>query len=124
MKAAVCYELGKPLVVEDINIDPPKKGEVKVKLAATAICHSDIHFFKGELPGQPPFVGGHESAGYVDEVGEGVTGFKKGDPVVLSLLYSCGQCKYCRTGRSHQCVGVFPLDTETRMHKKIANLSR
>ena len=118
MKAAVCYEIGKPLVVEEITLDPPKKGEVKVKMAATAVCHSDIHFFKGELPGQPPFVGGHESAGYVDEVGEGVTDFKKGDPVVISLLYSCGKCLYCRTGRSHLCSGVFPLDTETRMHNK------
>jgi S-(hydroxymethyl)glutathione dehydrogenase / alcohol dehydrogenase len=118
LKAAVCYELGKPLVVEDIKIDPPKKGEVKVKMAATAICHSDIHFFKGELPGQPPFVGGHESAGWVDEIGEGVTGFKKGDPVVLSLLVSCGKCKYCRTGRPNQCNAVFPLDNETRMHNK------
>jgi S-(hydroxymethyl)glutathione dehydrogenase / alcohol dehydrogenase len=118
VKAAICYELGKPLVVEDINIDPPKKGEVKVKLAATAICHSDIHFFKGELPGKPPFVGGHESAGYVAEVGEGVTEFKKGDPVVLSLMISCGKCKYCRTGRANLCNAVFPLDTETRMHNK------
>ncbi|MHB8105501.1 MAG: alcohol dehydrogenase catalytic domain-containing protein, partial [Dehalococcoidales bacterium] len=118
MKAAVCYEIGKPLVVEEINLDPPKKGEVKIKMAATAVCHSDIHFFTGDLPGQPPFVGGHESAGYVDEVGEGVTDFKKGDTVVVSLLYSCGKCLYCRTGRSHLCSGVFPLDTETRMHNK------
>ncbi len=116
MKAAICYELGKPLVVEDIKLDPPKKGEVKIKLAATAVCHSDIHFFKGELPGEPPFVGGHESAGWVDEVGEGVTDFKKGDPVVISLLVSCGKCVYCLTGRTHLCSGVFPLDTETRMH--------
>jgi NDMA-dependent alcohol dehydrogenase len=118
LKAAVCYEIGKPLVVEEINLDPPKKGEVKIKMAATAVCHSDIHFFSGDLPGQPPFVGGHESAGYVDEVGEGVTDFKKGDPVVLSLLVSCGKCLYCRTGRTHLCSGVFPLDTETRMHNK------
>jgi NDMA-dependent alcohol dehydrogenase len=118
VKAAVCYELGKPLVVEEIDIDPPKKGEVKVKIAATAVCHSDIHFFKGELPGEPPFVGGHESAGYVDEIGEGVTGFKKGDPVLLSLLISCGKCKFCRSGRSHLCDTVFPLDKETRMHNK------
>ena len=116
MKAAVCYEAGKPLVVEEIKLDPPKQGEVKIKMAATAVCHSDIHFFMGELPGQTPFVGGHESAGYVDEVGPGVTDFKKGDPVLVSLLYSCGKCLYCRTGRSHLCTGVFPLDTETRMH--------
>jgi S-(hydroxymethyl)glutathione dehydrogenase / alcohol dehydrogenase len=118
MKAAVCYELGKPLVVEDIIIDPPKKGEVKVKIAATAICHSDIHFFKGELPQPPPFVGGHESAGWVEEVGEGVTDFKKGDTVILSLLVSCGKCRYCRMGRPNECSGVFPTDTETRMHNK------
>jgi S-(hydroxymethyl)glutathione dehydrogenase / alcohol dehydrogenase len=118
MKAAICYELGKPLVVEDINIDAPKKGEVKVKIAAAAICHSDIHFFRGELPKDPPFVGGHEAAGYVEEVGEGVTGLKKGDPVVLSLLITCGKCKYCLSGRSNQCTTVFPLDTETRLHNK------
>ena len=118
MKAAVCYEFGKPLVIEEINIDPPKQGEVKVKLAATAICHSDIHVFKGDLPGKLPLVGGHESSGYVEEVGKGVTGFKKGDPVLLSLLISCGKCKYCVTGRSHMCNAVWPMDTETRMHNK------
>ena len=64
MKAAVCYELGKPLVVEDINIDPPQKGEIKVRLAATAICHSDIHALRGELGPTVPVVGGHESAGH------------------------------------------------------------
>jgi S-(hydroxymethyl)glutathione dehydrogenase/alcohol dehydrogenase len=116
LKAAVCYETGKPLVVEEITVDPPKEGEVKVKVAATAVCHSDIHFFIGELPGEPPFVGGHESAGYVDEVGPGVTGFKKGDPVLVSLLYSCGKCLYCRTGRSNLCTGTFALTNETRMH--------
>ena len=118
MKAAICYEVGKPLVVEDVTLDPPKQGEVKVKLAATAVCHSDIHFFKGELPGKLPFVAGHESSGYVEEVGNGVTGFKNGDPVVLSLLVSCGKCKYCVTGRSYMCNAVWPLDTETRMHNK------
>ncbi len=118
MKAAICYEVGKPLVVEEITLDPPKQGEVKVKMAATAVCHSDIHFFQGELPGQVPFVAGHESAGYVDEVGEGVKGLKKGDPVVLSTLISCGKCKYCLAGQSHVCSGVFPMDNETRMHNK------
>jgi S-(hydroxymethyl)glutathione dehydrogenase / alcohol dehydrogenase len=118
MKAAVCYELGKPLVVEDINIDPPKEGEVKVKLAATAICHSDIHAIRGDLGGITPFVCGHESAGHIEELGKGVTSVKKGDPVVVSLLVSCGKCLYCRTGRSHMCSGLFPLDTETRFHNK------
>ena len=59
MKAAVCYEVGKPLVVEEIDIDAPKPGEVKVKMAATAVCHSDIHAFRGEIPQPLPNVGGH-----------------------------------------------------------------
>ena len=89
MKAAVLYEFGKPLVIEEINIDPPKKEEVKVRLAATAVCHSDIHVLKGELGGETPLVAGHESAGYIAEVGEGVTSVKVGDPVVLSLIDHC-----------------------------------
>jgi NDMA-dependent alcohol dehydrogenase len=118
LKAAVCYEYNKPLVIEDITLDPPGQGEVKIKLAATAICHSDIHLLKGELPAKLPFVAGHESAGYVDEVGKGVTAFKPGDPVVVSLLANCGKCRYCLTGRSHLCNATFPLDTSTRMHNK------
>src|SRR5512143_85668 len=97
MKAAVCYEYGKPLVVEDVNLDPPAKGQVKVRLAATAICHSDIHALRGELPFPLPMVAGHESAGYVDEIGPDVTNVKKGDPVVCSLIASCGECISCRT---------------------------
>jgi Zn-dependent alcohol dehydrogenase len=118
VKAAVCYELDKPLVVEEVDIDPPQQGEVKVKIAATAICHSDIHMFKGELPFQPPLVGGHESAGYVEEVGRGVSSFKKGDRVVISLMANCGVCKYCRIGRSWQCNNVWPLEKEARMRSK------
>ncbi|MCX7912538.1 MAG: Zn-dependent alcohol dehydrogenase [Dehalococcoidales bacterium] len=118
MKAAVCYEAGKPLVIEEVEIDPPKKGEVKVKLAATAICHSDIHVFKGEIPWQIPCIGGHESAGYVAEVGEGVTGFREGDPVVVSLLVSCGRCRYCLTGYTHMCSATWPMDTESRVRNR------
>ncbi len=118
MKAAVCYETGKPLVVEEVDIDPPEPGEVKVKLAATAVCHSDIHLFMGEIPGKLPVVGGHESAGYIEEVGEGVTTVKKGDPVVCTLMASCGKCRYCLTGLSHLCNAEWPLDTEGRMHNK------
>jgi S-(hydroxymethyl)glutathione dehydrogenase/alcohol dehydrogenase len=118
VKAAVCYELNKPLVIEDVDIDPPQTEEVKVRLAATAVCHSDIHMFKGELPFQPPLVGGHESAGYVEEVGKGVTDFKPGDRVVISLLANCGKCRYCRTGRSWMCNAAWPLEKEARMHNK------
>lgn len=118
MKAAVCYEFDKPLVVEELDMDPPQRGEVKVRLAATAVCHSDIHFIKGDLGGKLPFVAGHEAAGYIDEVGEGVTSVKPGDPVVVSLLRSCGQCLYCKTGRPNICEARWPLDTESRLRNK------
>jgi S-(hydroxymethyl)glutathione dehydrogenase / alcohol dehydrogenase len=118
MKAAVCYELGKPLVVEDVEIDPPQKGEVKVRIAATAICHSDIHALRGELGPRVPLLAGHESAGYVDAVGEGVTGVKAGDPVVVSLVASCGHCYYCLSGLRHLCEFKWPLQTESRFHNK------
>jgi S-(hydroxymethyl)glutathione dehydrogenase / alcohol dehydrogenase len=118
MRAAVCYELGKPLVVEDIEIDPPQKGEVKVRLAATAICHSDIHALRGELGPHVPIVAGHESGGYVDAVGEGVTSLKSGDPVVVSLVASCGHCYYCLSGLRHLCEFKWPLQTGSRFHNQ------
>jgi S-(hydroxymethyl)glutathione dehydrogenase/alcohol dehydrogenase len=118
LKAAVCYEFGKPLVIEDIDISPPGKGEVKVRLAATAVCHSDIHVFRGELPFPLPAVGGHESAGYIEEVGEGVTRVKPGDPVVASLLIACGKCFFCTTGRTHLCEAVWARDKESPYKNK------
>jgi S-(hydroxymethyl)glutathione dehydrogenase / alcohol dehydrogenase len=116
MKAAICYEFGKPLVVEDVVLDPPKQGEVRVKLAATAICHSDIHVIRGELGSRVPLVAGHESSGYVEELGEGVTTVKKGDHVVLSLLANCGRCVACTSGLPHLCEFKWPLSTESRLH--------
>ncbi len=118
MKAAVCYEAGKPLVVEDIVIDPPKTGEVKVRLAATGVCHSDIHALRGELGPRFPGVAGHECAGYVDSVGEGVTSVKPGDPVIVSLIASCGRCYYCTHGLPHLCDFKWPLLTESRFHTR------
>ena len=118
MKAAICYEFNKPLVIEEVDIDPPQKGEVKVRLAATAICHSDIHFVRGDFGGNLPFVPGHESAGYIDEVGENVTSVKAGDVVVVSLLASCGRCMYCTSGRPYMCEAKWPLDTVSRLRNK------
>jgi S-(hydroxymethyl)glutathione dehydrogenase / alcohol dehydrogenase len=103
MKAAVCYEFGKPLVIEELTMRPANADEVKVKVAATAICHSDLHDIKGDFGGAPPFVGGHETAGYVEEVGANVTSFKPGDPVIVSLFESCGRCFFCTTGKPYFC---------------------
>jgi len=118
MKAAVCYELNKPLVIEDVTLRDPAKGEIKIKLAATAVCHSDIHDWKGEMPGGVPFIGGHESAGRVEKVGAGVTYVKPGDPVVVSLLASCGKCYYCITGLPHLCEHRFDPPKEPRVRNK------
>ena len=114
MKAAIAYEPGKPLVVEDVILDAPKYREVKVRVAATAICHSDIHALKGELGPVFPVIGGHESAGYIEAVGEGVTSVKPGDAVVVSLVANCGHCYYCLNGQSHLCDFPWPLKTESR----------
>jgi S-(hydroxymethyl)glutathione dehydrogenase / alcohol dehydrogenase len=110
MKAAVCYEFGKPLVIEDLVLRAPRADEVRVKVAATAICHSDLHDMHGDFGGGLPFVGGHETAGWVEEVGSGVTAVKPGDPVVVSLLERCGECFYCMTGKPYFCESKVTYD--------------
>ena len=120
MKAAVCWEVGQPLVVEDVVLDPPKTGEVRVRIGAVAICHSDVHLIRGDWAGwsstPPPVVAGHEAAGVVSEVGPGVTRVRPGDRVVVSLLRTCGGCVPCLTGAAYLCEGQFALMTEHRLH--------
>ncbi len=113
MKAAVCYEFGAPLVVETVELDPPQRDEVKVRMAAVAICHSDIHLFRGEWGGSLPVIAGHEAAGVIEEVGEGVTSVQPGDHVVVSLLRSCGRCFYCTTGVPYCCEADYPRDQDS-----------
>ena len=118
MKAAVLYEFGQPLVVEDIEVDAPKDGEIKVKLAACAICHSDIHAIEGAWGGSLPVVYGHEAAGVIDEVGAGVTRVAAGDHVVVTLIRSCGRCHHCAKGDVHICEGSFALNTQSRLRTR------
>ena len=118
MKAAVCYEFGKLLVIEEVTLDAPKANEVRVKIAATGICHSDLHLIGGEWGGTVPVIAGHESAGVVLEAGPGVTQFLPGDRVLVTLIRSCGRCFYCMQGMPHRCETVFPLDRESRLHDK------
>jgi NDMA-dependent alcohol dehydrogenase len=102
-KAAVLWEVGKDWSVEEIELDPPKQGEVLVKLAASGMCHSDEHLLTGDLPFALPIVGGHEGAGVVEEVGEGVTWLQPGDHVVFGFIPSCGRCPSCSTGHQNLC---------------------
>ncbi|MBV8032517.1 MAG: Zn-dependent alcohol dehydrogenase [Betaproteobacteria bacterium] len=103
-KAVLCRELNKPVVVEEISVDPPKRGEVTVKLGACGVCHSDLSATNGTIPLPSPLVLGHEAAGEVIEVGEGVTAFAVGDHVVSSFIYMCGRCRFCSLGRPVLCV--------------------
>ncbi|MGB1251238.1 MAG: Zn-dependent alcohol dehydrogenase [Candidatus Promineifilaceae bacterium] len=115
MKAAVCREFGQPMLVEELTLEAPKTGEIKVKVHACAICHSDILAWSGGWGGSLPAVYGHEAAGIVEEIGEGVTAVKVGDPVVVTLVRSCGRCFFCVKGQSHLCEGTFALQSETRL---------
>jgi S-(hydroxymethyl)glutathione dehydrogenase/alcohol dehydrogenase len=103
-RAAVLYEAGSPLVVEQAELSGPGPGEVLVRLAACGVCHSDLHILKGEWAGfDPPIVVGHEGSGIVEEVGPGVTGISSGDRVVLGWKTHCGVCRPCTNGWPHLC---------------------
>lgn len=116
MKAAILYDSAQPLAVQDVNLAPPQRGEVLVKLVASGICHSDVNIVRGEAKAPLPVVLGHEAAGYVEAVGADVTGLKAGDPVAISLVRSCGHCFYCVSGHPNDCTGSHPLGSETRIH--------
>lgn len=103
MKAAVLYERKAPVKVEAVDLDPPRAGEVLVKVVANGVCHSDYSVIHGVVPLPLPVVLGHEGAGIVEEVGSGVTLAKPGDHVVLSAIPYCGQCYYCSLGEFVQC---------------------
>ena len=113
MKAAVCRSFGAPLTIEDLELDSPQRGEVRVELAACAICHSDIAFAEGAWDGALPALYGHEAAGVVSELGPRATSVRVGDRVVVSLLRSCGQCFFCTREERHLCEGAFPADRRT-----------
>ena len=105
MRAAVLREPGRPVEIEDVELAPPKAGEVLVRVAAAGVCHSDVRLADGELgPGRWPMVLGHEGAGVVEEVGEGVTGVAPGDHVGFSIVPSCRRCSECLAGRFNLCI--------------------
>ena len=123
MKAAVLREVNRPLEVEEVQIDNPGPREVLVRTRASGVCHSDLHVVTGDLPRDFPVVLGHEGAGIIDMVGEGVTTVKPGEHVVLTYLPACGKCRWCHTGEPNMCdlgamlrTGLM-FDDTTRLHR-------
>jgi NDMA-dependent alcohol dehydrogenase len=102
-KAVLCRELNKPVVVEEIEIAAPRRGEALIRIAACGVCHSDLSATNGTIQMPLPLVLGHEAAGVVAEVGEGVTDLAPGDHVVSSFVHMCGKCRWCTTGKPHLC---------------------
>uniref|UniRef100_A0A7S3GG51 S-(hydroxymethyl)glutathione dehydrogenase n=1 Tax=Palpitomonas bilix TaxID=652834 RepID=A0A7S3GG51_9EUKA len=123
-KAAVAWEAGKPLSIEQVEVDPPKTGEVRVKIIASGVCHTDAYTLSGKDPeGVFPSILGHEGCGIVESVGESVTSVVPGDLVIPLYIPECKQCKFCKSGKTNLCQavratqgkGVMP-DGTTRFH--------
>ncbi|MGE4651701.1 MAG: S-(hydroxymethyl)glutathione dehydrogenase/class III alcohol dehydrogenase [Myxococcota bacterium] len=126
IKAAVAFEAAKPLVIEEIDLEGPKRGEVLVELVATGVCHTDAYTLSGRDPeGLFPAVLGHEGAGVVVEVGEGVTSVAPGDHVIPLYTPECGHCKFCLSGKTNLCItlrekqgqGLMPDGTSRLSHR-------
>lgn len=106
MLAAVCHAFGQPLTLQEVVLRDPGPGEMRVALEAVAICHSDLGYLDGLWSSHLPAVYGHEAAGRVAALGDGVQGFAVGDPVVVTMIRACGQCRACRTGKPFLCSTV------------------
>lgn len=102
-RAAILWEQGKPLSVEEVDLDAPGPGEVLVEVKTAGVCHSDLHPARGDWPMKTPVILGHEGAGIVREVGEGVTSLVPGDHVVFCWAPACGSCPPCREGKRVLC---------------------
>ncbi|MFH1806501.1 MAG: S-(hydroxymethyl)glutathione dehydrogenase/class III alcohol dehydrogenase [Pseudomonadota bacterium] len=103
-KAAIAWEAGKPLSIEEVQVAPPKAGEVRVRIVATGVCHTDAFTLSGDDPeGIFPAILGHEGSGVVESIGEGVTSVAVGDHVIPLYTPECGECKFCKSGKTNLC---------------------
>jgi S-(hydroxymethyl)glutathione dehydrogenase / alcohol dehydrogenase len=107
VRAAVVHGPNQPFVIENVQLEGPREGEVLVHIKATSLCHSDLHAYEGKLPWQFPAILGHEAAGIVVECGPGVTKLKRGDHVIPFLIPHCGKCAYCNSSKTNLCVEAF-----------------
>src|SRR3954471_618664 len=125
MRAAVLEEFGKPLAVREVELSEPGPGEVLVRLAACGVCHTDLYTASGADPsGYAPTVLGHEGAGVVEDVGEGVTSLARGDHVVTLFSPQCRECIHCKSDRTNLCLAIrdqqnkgYLPDGTTRLHR-------
>jgi S-(hydroxymethyl)glutathione dehydrogenase/alcohol dehydrogenase len=122
IRAAILWEQGQPLSVEQAELDPPGPGEVLVEVRAAGVCHSDLHPARGDWPIKTPIVLGHEGAGLVREIGPGVTRVSEGDHVVLCWAPPCGQCPSCLEGRAVLCDRVEKVTFRNRLPSGVARL--
>ena len=124
IRAAVLHHPSRPVVVEEVELDPPKAQEVLVKVAAAGVCHSDVRYADGDLgTGRWPIVLGHEGAGVVEVIGDGVTHVAPGDHVAFCFVPACRSCRYCLAGKPNLCTVVAEngargmlLDGTSRLH--------
>jgi S-(hydroxymethyl)glutathione dehydrogenase/alcohol dehydrogenase len=106
-RAAVAWEAGKPLVIEEIDVEGPREGEVLVRNVATGVCHTDAFTLSGEDPeGIFPSILGHEGGAVVEEIGKGVTSVQPGDHVIPLYTPECGECSYCQSGKTNLCQAI------------------
>jgi S-(hydroxymethyl)glutathione dehydrogenase/alcohol dehydrogenase len=123
MKAAICTEFGKPFTIANVTLAEPRHGEIQVKLSACAICHSDIAYANGIWGGQLPAIYGHEAAGTVTALGQGVTNFTKDDRVLVTLIRACGHCPSCHSGQPTSCDHTWDA-TPTPLSNAQGNITR
>lgn len=114
-RAAVLFQVGGKLEIRDVEVAPPREGEVLVRMAAGGVCHSDLHVMTGHLAAPLPAILGHEGAGIVAEVGSGVTTVRPGDHVIPLWRLSCGVCEYCTDGRPALCNAGMQIRTTGRL---------
>jgi S-(hydroxymethyl)glutathione dehydrogenase / alcohol dehydrogenase len=116
-RAAVCHRFGEPFAVEEVTLAGPAAGEVRIRLEACAICHSDVAYAAGAWGGTVPTVLGHEACGLVAETGPGVTALQPGQRVVVGLIRHCGSCGRCAGGEPALCEADFALDGRSPLHR-------
>jgi S-(hydroxymethyl)glutathione dehydrogenase/alcohol dehydrogenase len=120
MKAAVLHEVGKPLVVEDLQVDNPGPREVLVRTVAAGVCHSDYHYMNGSWAGGLPVALGHEASGVVEKVGRDVTYLAPGDHVISCLSIFCGNCRNCLSGKPYICDDTDALERQAEEKPRLS----